>query len=170
MKRNWEEFFAERAEDLAFLHLTRRGDFVVNRLVSPDAGVDFLVTVTRDGVPTGRVFGVQVKAREGSVQSAGELNRLMKRPQVRSVADVPFPLCMFVFTMSDDRGYFGWLKEPVVGSRRSTSLRTPEHLVWGELDPDGMTEIVHTIESWYEARNRSPRPSSMRQEHHSQAA
>jgi hypothetical protein len=72
--------------------------------------------------------------------------------------------------MSDDRGYYGWLKEPVVGSRRSTSLRVPDKRIWRELDPDGLTELVQTIESWYEARNRSPRPSSTRLEHHSQAA
>jgi len=57
MQRNWEEFFAERAELLAFIHLTRRDDLAVDRLASSDSGVDFLVTLVQGGSATGRMFG-----------------------------------------------------------------------------------------------------------------
>jgi hypothetical protein len=153
MKKNMRTFFASRAEDLAFIHLTRRDDLVVNRVQSPEAGVDFLVTVTRHGEPTGRMFGVQVKAREGSVRHGDDLDGLLGTPRARSVADAPFPFCVFVFTMDDDRGYYGWLKEPVLGARRSPSLRPLSQVGWDELDGAGLTRIVESVDSWYDAQH-----------------
>jgi len=168
MTMKWEEFFARRAEDLAFIHLTRREDLIVDRLVSTGAGVDFLVTVTREGVATGRMFGVQVKARAGSIRSPAGLNRRISGAPAPSIADVPFPLCVFVFTMEDDRGYYGWLREPVLGNRRSPALRLVEHVEWSELDRGALAEIVHTVEAWYEARKRSTRQHSSSPEPRSQ--
>jgi hypothetical protein len=166
MTMKWEEFFARRAEDLAFIHLTRREDLIVDRLASPGARVDFLVTVTREGLATGRVFGVQVKARAGSVRSTAGLNRRISG--VPSIADVPFPLCVFVFTMEDDRGYYGWLREPVLSNRRSPALRLVEQVAWSELDRGALAEIVHTVEAWYEAQKRSTRQHSSSPERRSQ--
>ena len=154
MKMKWEEFFARRAEDLAFIHLTRRDDLIVNRIPSPDSGVDLLVTVARGGVPTGRMFGVQVKGCGGSVRSPGDLECVLEQPHARSVADAPFPLCMFVFTMDDDRGYYGWLKEPVHGTRRSVALRPVKQVGWAELDNAAMTKIVGAVEAWYDAKRQ----------------
>lgn len=84
MSRKMQRLFARRAEDLAFVHLTRRNDLVVNRLDAANAGVDFLVTVTRGGTPTGRVFGVQVKAREPPVMELDELVRTIRPRFARS--------------------------------------------------------------------------------------
>src|SRR5688500_11819824 len=74
MKRDMRQFFAERAELLAVIHLTRRDDLALDRLASSDSGVDFLVTLVQGGVPTGRMFGVQVNAREGSVARPRDLH------------------------------------------------------------------------------------------------
>jgi len=167
MTMKWDEFFARRAEDLGFIHLTRREDLIVDRLVSSGAGVDFLVTVMREGVATGRLFGVQVKARAGSIRSTAGLNRRVSGADP-SVADVPFPVCVFVFTMGDDRGYYGWLREPVLSNRRSPTLRLVEHVEWSELDRGALAEIVHTVEAWYEAQKRSTRQHASSPEPRSQ--
>ncbi|MFL5538574.1 MAG: hypothetical protein ACJ8J0_06250, partial [Longimicrobiaceae bacterium] len=92
MKRDMRQFFAERAELLAFIHLTRRDDLAVDRLASSDSGVDFLVTLVQGEVPTGRMFGVQANAREGSVESPRDLHPAGDL-SIREVADVALPLC-----------------------------------------------------------------------------
>ena len=168
MKQKMAEFFARRAEDLAFIHLTRRGDLVVNRLDAPDSGVDFLVTVTREGLPTGRIFGVQVEARDASVRGARELAAL-EPPLERSVTELPFPLCVFVFTMRDDRGYVTWLKAPAIGARRA-ALRAANGNDWSELDPAMIASIVRDVERWYDARGRGPQPTPSPSDRHPQAA
>jgi hypothetical protein len=154
MKPDMRQFLAERAELLAFVYLTRREDVIVNRLASADSGVDFLVTLTLGGVPTGRMFGVQVKAHEGSVASARELHSPGDL-SLRDLADVPLPLCLFVFTMSDDRGYYGWLKEPVVGAPRAPMLRLVDEVSWDELNDAGLARIIGSVNAWYDAQ-RTP--------------
>ncbi|HEX8905953.1 MAG TPA: hypothetical protein VF771_13975, partial [Longimicrobiaceae bacterium] len=69
-------------------------------------------------------------------------------------ADAPFPFCVFVFTMDDDRGYYSWLKEPVLGGKRSAALRPANHERWGVLDSKAIAEIVRSVESWYEAQQQ----------------
>lgn len=149
MKRELRHFLAERAENLAFLQLTRSGDLIVNRVASPDTGVDFLVTVARRGILTGRMFGVQVKAREGSIEQASDLEAAV---EPRSVTDAPFPFCVFVYTMSDDRGYYRWLKEPVLGPRRKPVLRSANPADWHELNDEAMKRIVESVDAWYDAQ------------------
>lgn len=152
MKRDMQRFLAERAGDLAFLRLTRRGDLVVNRVMSPDASVDFLVTVTRDGVPTGRMFGVQVTAREGLVSRVADLATAIEPAQSGAVADATIPFCVFVFTMSDDRGYFRWLREPAIAARRKPVLRAATGMGWAELDDLALDRMVDAVDAWYEAQ------------------
>ncbi|MFL5541035.1 MAG: DUF4365 domain-containing protein [Longimicrobiaceae bacterium] len=153
MKRDLRQFFAERAALLAFIHLTRRDDLAVDRLASSDSGVDFLVTLVQGAVPTGRMFGVQVNAHEGAVarprdlRSAGDLS-------MREVADVPLPLCLFVFTMGDDRGYYAWLKEPNVADARVPVLRPVDEARWNELDAAELGRIVDSVNAWYDAQRR----------------
>ncbi|HEX8904152.1 MAG TPA: DUF4365 domain-containing protein [Longimicrobiaceae bacterium] len=153
MNDELRRFLAERAENLAFLQLTRSGDLVVNRVASGE-GTDFLVTVARRGALTGRIFGVQVKAREGSVDRAADLRG---STEARAMADAPFPFCVFVFTMADNRGYYRWLKEPVLGARRKPLLRAADPSDWHELNDDAMAKIVECVDAWYDAR---PQPQA----------
>jgi hypothetical protein len=159
MSRKLQRLFARRAEDLAFVHLTRRDDLVVNRLDAANAGVDFLVTVTRGGTPTGRVFGVQVKAREAPVRDLDDLGA-NDPTEVRSVADAPFPLCLFVFTMRDDHGYVSWLKAPAPRARRAPALQFAAQADWSELDPGALDGIVGAVDRWYDARERASHTQS----------
>ncbi|SOD02656.1 protein of unknown function [bacterium JGI 053] len=154
MIRDMRQFLAERAELLAFIHLTRREDLIVNRLESADSGVDFLVTLVLGGAPTGRMFGIQVQASEGSATCPRDLHAPGDLP-FRDVADVPLPLCRFVFTMADDKGYYGWLKEPVVADRHAPVLRLVEDVRWDELDDEGLARIVGSVNAWYDAQ-RTP--------------
>lgn len=131
--------------------------------------MDFLVTVTRGGAPTGRIFGVQVKAREAPVHDLGELD-VNDPTHARSVADAPFPLCLFVFTMRDDQGYVAWLKAPDPRARRAPALQSASRADWSELHSDTLDEIVSAVNRWYDARERASHPASPGADRHSQAA
>jgi hypothetical protein len=151
MTMDLHDFLAERAERLAFLDLTRRDDIVVDRVASTDSGFDFLVTVTRGGARNGRVFGVQSKARDGSVRHPAELGADGDYP---AGTDAPFPICVFLYTMSDDRGYYRWIKEPVVGTRGKPVLRSPADPVWRALDGAELGHIIEAVDSWYAAQQQ----------------
>jgi|GEM_PF-3098810 len=64
MKQDWQDFITERAEHLAFVHLTRRDDLVVERMTAADTGIHMLVTLLQHGLPTNRFFGVQAQAQD----------------------------------------------------------------------------------------------------------
>jgi len=94
-----------------------------------------------------------VKALEGSVASPRDLG-FAADLSFRDVADVPLPLCLFVFTMRDDRGYYGWLKEPTVTDPRLPVLRRVDEVRWGELDRDGLADIIASVNAWYDTQRK----------------
>jgi hypothetical protein len=153
MKRNMQAFLHRRAELLAFVHLTRRDDVVVDRLAAADFGVDYLVSLAGKGVPPGRIFGVQVKAIDGCVANPGDLDGAPRlRIERQHLAAAPLPLLLFVFTMHDDRGFYGWLKEPVVGADGVAVLRPVDSIHWKDLNDGGLDEILAAVNDWYDAR------------------
>ena len=91
MQIDLEQFIAERAEQLAIVYLSRSPELTIERLPS-DFGVDMLVTVCPDQAPTGRVFGVQVKARHGHFDlSAQTITKSLFQVDPKSHKDLPFP-------------------------------------------------------------------------------
>jgi len=145
MSTSLSEFLAERAEKLAFLQLTRRNDLIVSRLGGRESGLDFLVTLGRGGVRSVRVFGVQVKAAEGSVNNPATLASLSEPP---AASEAPFPLCRFLFTMSDDQGYYLWVTTPAVPARENSAGASE----WRKLDDQALACIVDSVNAWYAAR------------------
>jgi hypothetical protein len=146
MKTSMAEFIKERARLLAFVVLTRRDDVVVDRGGS-HLGFDYLVSLGSNGTPTGRVFGVHVEGRD-----VGQAALPLSRDPVEA-EDAPFPVCVFLFMMEDDRGYYRWLKEPVVARGRS-QLRKPADARWVDLDTAALGEIVGRVNQWYDAPRR----------------
>ena len=128
MKMSMAEFIKERARLLAFVVLTRRDDDVVVDQGDPRSAFDYLVFLSSDGTPTGRVFAVTVEGRDVG-QSVLPLSQ-----DPAGVEDAPFPVCVFLFMMEDDRGYYRWLKEPTVARGRS-QLRKPSDACWASSTP-----------------------------------
>lgn len=155
MNGDMAAFYAERAEILGGVYLTRRDDLRVSRIAYPDAGVNLLVTLVRDGVSTGRVFGVQVEAREEPIPCTDEIGSVSSPSSAWRVADVPFPVCQFLFSMSDDAGYYRWLKEPADTPVRAPGLREAHNAAWAVLDAEGTTRIVDAVNAWYDAQPRT---------------
>jgi hypothetical protein len=146
MKTSMAEFIQERARLLAFVVLTRRDDVAMDQ-VGPRLAFDYLVSLSSDGTPTGRVFGVKVEGHDGG-------RAALPLPQEPVGAeDAPFPVCVFLFMMEDDRGYYRWLKEPTIARGRS-QLRKPTDARWADLDTAALGEIVDRVNQWYDAPRR----------------
>ena len=56
-----------RSEALAIVYLTRRDDLIVSQPQAQGAGgLDIIVTITKDGNSSGRMFGVELNATASS--------------------------------------------------------------------------------------------------------
>ena len=152
-KRIW--YLGARAEQLAILYLSRRDDLIITRSEA-DYGIDFLVSICKDNKLIGRVFGVQIKAImslkplcQGSFDS-NEIKLNVGKTFV--LKDIPFPLCLFVFAMDNDEGYYRWIKKPVLDSEEHPKLLFNEANLFKKLTKEALDNIVAQVNLWYEKR------------------
>ncbi len=139
----------QRAEQLAFVYLSRRDDLII-RQQSNDALVDYLVTITENGLYTGKMFGVQVHAQL-SIQPAYSGSALtidLEAPLIPE--DLPFPLCLFVFSMDTDIGYYRWLKAPTFTQAGKAMLTVNRKNEFKALTRDEFDQMIDQINLWYE--------------------
>ncbi len=153
-------YLAERAEQLAIVRLSRRDDLVINKRSGADYGVDLLVSLTIDAEYTGRVFGVVVKALKSyqqtpSISPAGAEVRFDQR-ELKIPDDLPFPLCLFVFVMEDDAGYYRWIKRPAYGLDSRSLLLMDRASSFKRLNNEAVDLIVSEVSAWYESRIKIP--------------
>jgi hypothetical protein len=62
-----------------------------------------------------------------------------------------YPVCLFLFTMRDDRAFFCWLAEPVLAGNNAPKLLHHRQADCRELDNAALDEIVGRVVSWYDA-------------------
>jgi len=152
MKRDLEYFIDERAEHLAIVYLTRSQDLAVERMKA-DYGLDMLVTILRDKLPTGRVFGIQIKGRDRAFKDIQqEASLALPQQEGNYFQDLPFPVCVLFFTMEDDKGYYKWLKYPTGANE---SLRSLEQNQWRSLDECQVGQIIEEVNAWYNGKSHS---------------
>jgi len=153
-------YLGERAEQLAIVYLSRRNDLVITRQTGPDYGLDFLVTLTKEGDYTGRIFGVEVKALRSRKQVRPVLRDSdeikIEVRQIEILKDIPFPVCLFVFTMDNDEGFYKWIKKPVYRIDGTPQLAADETKIFRKLDNEAIDEIVVQVNNWYENRLKIP--------------
>jgi hypothetical protein len=131
MKRDLAYFIHERAEHLALMYLTRCQDLAIEQM-NADSGLDMLVTILQDQLPTGRFFGVEIKGQDKAFKNVQQVASLvLPQQEQRYFQDIPFPVCALLFTMEDDNGYYKWLK---YSSGSSKSLHSLEQNHWRSLD------------------------------------
>jgi hypothetical protein len=153
----------QRAVSLATMFLTRHPDVVVQH--GPNStGLDLLAEIMDKGNPVGRMFGVEVTARlslprVGRMVDRGRLKleshlRIALVSAQRKIAYLPFPALFMVFTMDSDRGFYNWLREPVIRNRQSAlSLAEVEYAAsWGS---DTHKSVVNDVNAWYAARSNA---------------
>ncbi len=139
-----------RAESLAVVYLTRRDDVHVTAHPTGVSGVDLLVSLLQEGNDTGRYLGIEVKA-----SASAPLSRSVIAAQAERLADVPFPICLFAFTMEDDKAYWTWLREPLADS--TNALVTNSEATVSALTNDIIENIVRRVNSWYDLQGNVSR-------------
>ncbi len=158
MKTRVPWYIERRAESLAIVYLTRRDDLIISQ-ATPNQGLDFLITITKDGVYTGRIFGIEVKATDYTSRLSKD-NDLLKLDKERlnrleKFQDLPFPVCLFFFILEEDRGYYKWILEPKINEQKQVSLHFNENDELKKLDDKEIANIISIVNSWYDQRNNT---------------
>lgn len=152
MKQNLQFFISERAENLAMVYLSRSHSVAIERMQA-DYGIDLLVTILLDRLPTGRVFGVQVKGQDKALKGIpGDTVLKLSQEEKSYLKDLPFPVCALFFTMEDDKGYSKWLRYP---TESSASLYSLAQTSWRSLDEFPVDRIVKEVNAWYDEKSHS---------------
>jgi len=158
MKTKVPWYIERRAESLAIVYLTRRDDLIISQPI-PNQGLDFLITITKDGVYTGRLFGIEVKATN-STSNLNKHNDILKLDKDRfkrleKFKDLPFPVCLFFFILENDQGYYKWIVEPKINGQKQFSLHFNENDELTKLDDQEIANIISIVNSWYDQRNNT---------------
>ena len=141
-----QHFIDERAGQLAIVYLTRQPELAIKQM-SADYGLDLLVAILRDGLPTGRVFGVQIKGRD-SIEGDMQGHALPSTQQaVETLQEIPFPVCAFLFNMEDDQGYYRWVR---CSAQELAQDDLMEKDRWQSLDTQAIAQIVDDVTNWYD--------------------
>jgi hypothetical protein len=140
-------YYEERAQSLALMYLTRRKDLVIKKQ-QDDYGLDFLVTILHNEAYTGRIFGIEVV-------SALDLSKVTRFTKYQEALynDIPFPICLFFFSMSDDKAYYRWIKKPVTEAKNWPYLELSQSQTLVSLTNRELERIINEVNMWYEKRN-----------------
>ncbi len=164
-------FIGERAEALATMYLTRRQDLDVLPLPARARGDDLWVRL-RDADHPNAHFLVEVKgillSHPRSRQPVRE--QFPVRYTRRDLGDRDVPVCLFLFTVDDEQGYYRWLYEPVITQGharlrldpRIDSLppeeRQRQQVVvlskFKPLDDGAIDTVVQQVADWYATEPR----------------
>ncbi|MDZ8259696.1 DUF4365 domain-containing protein [Nostoc sp. ChiQUE01b] len=151
-------YIGKRAESLAIVYLTRRDDLVISQ-PTPNQGLDFLITITKDGVFTGRLFGIEVKATDytSNLSKHNDIFKLDKERlnRLEKFKDLPFPGCLFFFILENDQGYYKWILEPRINGQKQVSLHFNGNDELKKLDDKEIANIILNVNSWYDQRNNT---------------
>ena len=152
-----------RAKALLTVNLTSRDDLAVEE-VAADSGYDFIIRIVKDGSLTNRMFAAEVKA---SVRGDNAPTVQFPTRQLVYYKDIPFPVCLFFFLMSNDKGYYRWLVEPTITlGQPKLSFRVDEQALgakerkfvtfgpeeFAELNPESLGHLVGSVNAWYDER------------------
>jgi hypothetical protein len=145
-----EQLLAERVRALATVILTRRGDLTVVD-TKRDTGLDLHVSIEREDKPMRLTFGVLLRGVPSPV-TADQANRLLgpTMGQFRGMRKFTYPVCLFLFTMRDEKAFFSWLAEPVVNDG-SPKLVHHDKASCVPLTADLLGQVVEQIVAWYDA-------------------
>ncbi len=116
-------FIGERAEALAILHLTRCKELEIVPVsgYGNGAGIDLLVRVNQPELPENAIFAVEVKGERSLPHVRDQKFQVRYSPsQIKQSA---WPVCVFLFNVTTEEGYYRWLYEPVIDDQNRAVLR-----------------------------------------------
>lgn len=154
-KQPW--YIGLRSEALAVVYLTGRDDLIVSQQKQGQGVLDFSVTITKDGNYTGRIFGVQVKATVSSSELIEHDDMFKLKNQeynkLKNFRDLPFPVCLFFFTLDNDKGYYRWILEPIIKEGNNVALKFNENQELKNLNDQEINNIIAMVNNWYDHKS-----------------
>ena len=137
MKDHVKSFEGWRAEKLAYVYFSRFGNLIINEPGNAQYLFDLLIDVAENDKPTGRFFGVQVKAqpKDGLADVIDWSN----------YTNVKMPVVEVVFDTERDKGVYTWIKEP----KGADVLERGEQRTARELTNDSIKQVIRQVEQYY---------------------
>jgi hypothetical protein len=145
-----EQFRADQVRALATIALTRRSDLTIVD-TKRDTGIDFHVFIEREDNPMRLVFGILLRGVAAPV-TADTANKVLGPTlgQFRGMRKFTYPVCLFVFTLREEQGFFCWLAEPVLNGG-APKLVHHETASCVPLTNELLGQVVEQIVAWYDA-------------------
>lgn len=114
---------AKHAEVLAAVYLSRRSDLTVIPVsrYDRDAGYDILVQLDNDEIGLNVSFAIEAKGMSG--EHSKPHNTFPVRYSTSQIKARSLPVCVFLFNVDSEQGYYRWLFEPVVDEIGRSSLQ-----------------------------------------------
>lgn len=132
--------YAER-----FVEISLPMEWVV-RKVSYDYGLDLNVELVRNYSVTGKVFSIQVKARESA--PPGDIAVRLSASSLEYMRARPEPVLVVAFVAEDNEAYWLWVQDAPVREAANVTLRVPRDNRLSTTDWDRFAEQVI---SYYES-------------------
>jgi len=145
-----DRFVRERAYALATIILTRRGDLILTD-TKRETCLDLHVTIDREDKSMRLTFGILLRGVSSSV-TIDHANKILAptMSQFLGMRKFTYPVCLFFFSMRDDRAYFTWLAEPILTENGPKLVHhdTPGCI---ELTDQLLDRTIDQIVEWYDA-------------------
>jgi hypothetical protein len=147
-------YLGQRLEALAIIHLTRRKDLVVTK--ANLAGVNLIVYITSPNEPSRRTFGLMVKGTTEAIADERQATRLMNSMEIEQKGgQLMMPVCVFLFSMRDDQGFFDWQAQPRLEDGK-VQLPLKTEFEAKRLDPVALDGLIDEVNRWYDSLYKLP--------------
>jgi hypothetical protein len=145
-----ELFLADRARALATVILTRRSNLIPTE-AKQSTGLDFQVVIEREDKLMRLAFGVLLRGVV-TPMTAENANKVLgpTMGQFQGLRKFTCPVCLFFFTMRDERAYFSWLAEPVL-TDGAPKLVHHAKANCVDLTDELLGQVIGRIVEWYDA-------------------
>lgn len=148
-------YIGQRAESLTVVYLTRRSDLIVTP--QPKGyGLSFLVEISKLGSHSGRIFGIQIQATVNNTIVIENENKTLEikqdLPSTDLISELPFPVCLFFWTLNNDQAYYKWVLEPIIETPNYPRLLFNQNQVFKRLSNEEIEKIVSIVNNWYDSR------------------
>lgn len=142
-------FLETRAAQLAAVVLTRHRHVSVE--IEPGGngrGLDLLVSLLDGEQETDWLLGIEVQAVRPQTQPRTKEQALRQTSRLRHPVPTHcrFPVCLFVFTMDDDRGYWRWIQQP---GPHGPGLTLTEDTALQPLTDEAVAGLLTAVRDWY---------------------
>ena len=145
-----ERFIGERVRALTAVILTRRADLTIAE-TKLSTGLDYHVCIEREDNPMRLAFGVLLRGASAPM-TPDNADKVLgpTMGQFRGMRTFTYPVCLFFFTMRDEKAYFSWLAEPVLNGDGPRLIRH-DRAACVELTDDLLDRVVESVVGWYAA-------------------